>query len=149
MVALVDGQPRLLNLSRLIDAFMRHRREVVTRRTVSNSAKRANAASAGRARGGAGECRRSDRADQGGGHAGGCESGLMETCWRSRLVRGLLARASDASRSRPDGSAGGIRIHAEWLPLVGNAGAGRSWNCGCSGLTGARAGQDRRRIQAR
>ncbi len=34
MVALVDGQPRLLNLREIILAFIRHRREVVTRRTV-------------------------------------------------------------------------------------------------------------------
>ena len=34
MVALVDGQPRLLNLKELLEAFIRHRREVVTRRTV-------------------------------------------------------------------------------------------------------------------
>ena len=34
MVALVDGQPRLLNLKQLIDYFLSHRREVITRRTV-------------------------------------------------------------------------------------------------------------------
>ncbi|HQR20273.1 MAG TPA: DNA gyrase subunit A [Burkholderiaceae bacterium] len=34
MVALVDGQPRLLNLKQVLDAFLAHRREVVTRRTV-------------------------------------------------------------------------------------------------------------------
>lgn len=34
MVALVDGQPRLLNLKQILEAFVRHRREVVTRRTV-------------------------------------------------------------------------------------------------------------------
>src|SRR5690606_39311510 len=34
MVALLDGQPRLLNLKQMLDAFLRHRREVVTRRTV-------------------------------------------------------------------------------------------------------------------
>ncbi|HEY7775108.1 MAG TPA: DNA gyrase subunit A, partial [Kineobactrum sp.] len=34
MVALVDGQPRLLNLKQILEAFIRHRREVVTRRTV-------------------------------------------------------------------------------------------------------------------
>ena len=34
MVALVDGQPRLLNLRQMLDAFLRHRREVVTRRTI-------------------------------------------------------------------------------------------------------------------
>ncbi|RKZ73622.1 MAG: DNA gyrase subunit A [Gammaproteobacteria bacterium] len=33
-VALVDGQPRLLNLKQLLEFFIRHRREVVTRRTV-------------------------------------------------------------------------------------------------------------------
>ena len=33
MVALVDRQPRLLNLREMIDAFVAHRREVVTRRT--------------------------------------------------------------------------------------------------------------------
>ena len=33
-VALVDGQPRLLNLKQVLDAFLRHRREVVTRRTI-------------------------------------------------------------------------------------------------------------------
>ncbi len=34
MVALVDGQPKLLNLLGIISAFVRHRQEVVTRRTV-------------------------------------------------------------------------------------------------------------------
>ena len=34
MVALVDGQPKLLNLKKLIECFIQHRREVVTRRTV-------------------------------------------------------------------------------------------------------------------
>jgi DNA gyrase subunit A len=34
MVALVDGQPKLLNLKELIEAFIAHRREVVTRRSV-------------------------------------------------------------------------------------------------------------------
>ncbi|MFV3327975.1 DNA gyrase subunit A [Pseudomonas sp. NY15372] len=34
MVALIDGRPRLLNLKDLLEAFVRHRREVVTRRTV-------------------------------------------------------------------------------------------------------------------
>ena len=34
MVALVDGQPQLLNLKQVLEAFVRHRREVVTRRTL-------------------------------------------------------------------------------------------------------------------
>ncbi|MCG6939036.1 MAG: DNA gyrase subunit A [Gammaproteobacteria bacterium] len=34
MVALVEGQPQLLNLKQILEAFLRHRREVVTRRTI-------------------------------------------------------------------------------------------------------------------
>ena len=34
MVAIVDGQPRTLNLKEILDAFIRHRREVVTRRSI-------------------------------------------------------------------------------------------------------------------
>jgi DNA gyrase subunit A len=36
MVALIDGQPRLCNLKDLVQVFLEHRREVVTRRTVFN-----------------------------------------------------------------------------------------------------------------
>lgn len=34
MVALVDGQPKLLNLKQMLECFLSHRREVVTRRTI-------------------------------------------------------------------------------------------------------------------
>jgi len=34
MVALIDGQPKLLNLKQILEAFLKHRREVITRRTV-------------------------------------------------------------------------------------------------------------------
>jgi len=34
MVALIDGQPKLLNLREVVEAFIKHRREVVTRRTI-------------------------------------------------------------------------------------------------------------------
>jgi len=34
MVALVDGRPQLLNLKQILEAFLKHRREVVTRRTI-------------------------------------------------------------------------------------------------------------------
>lgn len=34
VVALVDGQPKILNLKQMLEAFIRHRREVVTRRTI-------------------------------------------------------------------------------------------------------------------
>lgn len=36
MVALLDGQPRTLNLKQCLEAFLRHRREVITRRTLFN-----------------------------------------------------------------------------------------------------------------
>ncbi|MET0291987.1 MAG: DNA gyrase subunit A, partial [Steroidobacteraceae bacterium] len=34
MVALQDGQPRLLSLKEMLEAFLRHRREIITRRTI-------------------------------------------------------------------------------------------------------------------
>src|SRR4051812_28979718 len=39
MVALIDGQPKLLGLKEMLEAFIRHRREVVTRRTIFDLAK--------------------------------------------------------------------------------------------------------------
>jgi len=39
MVALQDGQPKLMSLKEMLDAFIRHRREVVTRRTIFDLAK--------------------------------------------------------------------------------------------------------------
>ncbi len=44
MVALVDGQPRLLTLKEILEAFIRHRREVVTRRTIFDLRKARNRA---------------------------------------------------------------------------------------------------------
>jgi DNA gyrase subunit A len=39
MVALQDGQPKLLSLKEMLEAFIRHRREVVTRRTIFDLAR--------------------------------------------------------------------------------------------------------------
>ena len=44
MVALVDGRPQLLNLKQVLEAFVRHRREVVTRRTIFELRKARNRA---------------------------------------------------------------------------------------------------------
>jgi len=44
MVALVDGQPRTLNLKEVLDYFIKHRREVVTRRTIFELKKARNRA---------------------------------------------------------------------------------------------------------
>ncbi|HET9473419.1 MAG TPA: DNA gyrase C-terminal beta-propeller domain-containing protein, partial [Steroidobacteraceae bacterium] len=39
MVALIDGQPKLLSLKEMLEAFVRHRREIVTRRTIFDLAR--------------------------------------------------------------------------------------------------------------
>ncbi len=39
MVALQDGQPKLMSLKEMLEAFIRHRREIVTRRTIFDLAK--------------------------------------------------------------------------------------------------------------
>lgn len=44
MVALVDGQPRTLNLKEILEYFIKHRREVVTRRTIFELKKARNRA---------------------------------------------------------------------------------------------------------
>ena len=106
MVALRDGQPKLLNLRQILDAFLRHRREVVTRRTVF-------------------ELRRARER----GHIleglavalsnvddvialikaaptpADAKVQLMTRFWRSKLVEDLLARTdgSDGALSRPEG----------------------------------------------
>jgi DNA gyrase subunit A len=107
MVALVDGQPRLLNLKQMLDAFLRHRREVVTRRTLFELRK-------ARERGhileglavalsNVDEIIALIKASETPAIA---KDRLMEKMWRSKLVEDMLARAvSDAAATRPDGLA--------------------------------------------
>ncbi|MBK5105080.1 MAG: DNA gyrase subunit A, partial [Burkholderiales bacterium] len=105
MVALVDGQPRLLNLKQMLDAFLAHRREVVTRRTVFELRK-------ARERGHILEglavalsnvdeiialIKQSQTPPE-------AKQALMARAWRSPLVAEMLARAA-ADASRPDGLA--------------------------------------------
>jgi DNA gyrase subunit A len=103
MVALVDGQPRLLNLKDLLEAFIAHRREVVTRRAVYELRQ-------ARARGHVLEGlavalsnvdpvielikKAPSPAD--------AKRGLMERAWGSELVRSLVGNAT-AARFRPEG----------------------------------------------
>ena len=102
-VALVDGQPRVLNLKQMLEAFVQHRKEVVTRRTIYLLAR-------ARQRGHLLEgqavalasidqvielIRRSQS-------SAAAKAALMGRGWMSENVRDLLARAgSDACR--PDG----------------------------------------------
>jgi len=105
MVALVDGQPRLLNLKQVLDFFLRHRREVATRRTVFDLRKARN-------RGHILEglavalsnidpiielIKKSESPPI-------AKDQLMARVWRSKLVEEMLARAA-ADASRPEGLA--------------------------------------------
>ena len=105
MVALVDGQPRLLNLKQLLECFLSHRREVVTRRTVFELRK-------ARERGHIleGLAVALSNVDEiialikAAPTPADAKRGLMERTWRSPVVEEMLIRAaSDASR--PDGLA--------------------------------------------
>jgi DNA gyrase subunit A len=103
MVALVDGQPRLLNLKQFLDAFLRHRREVVTRRTVFELRK-------ARERGHVLEglaVALSNVDDvialiKAAATPAVAKVELMARFWRSRLVEELLARG-EGPVSRPEG----------------------------------------------
>jgi len=105
MVALVDGQPRLLNLKQLLESFLSHRREVVTRRTVFELRK-------ARERGHVLEglaVALSNVDDiialiKAAPTPADAKRGLMERIWRSTVVEEMLARAS-ADASRPEGLA--------------------------------------------
>src|SRR5690242_20956068 len=107
MVALLDGQPRLLNLKQMLDAFLRHRREVVTRRTVFELKK-------SRERGHVleGLAVALSNVDEvialikAAPTPAIAKEGLMSKTWRSSLVEEMLSRASiDAKAFRPDGLA--------------------------------------------
>jgi DNA gyrase subunit A len=102
MVAIIDGQPKLLNLKQVIDAFLRHRREVVTRRTVFELRK-------ARERGHIleGLAVALSNVDEiialikAAPTPADAKRSLMGRGWRSSLVEDMLSRVSDASR--PDG----------------------------------------------
>ena len=105
MVALVDGQPRLLNLKQVIDCFLAHRREVITRRTVFELRE-------ARARGHVLEGLAVALANiddfiaiiKAAPTPPVAKSELMSRSWDSGLVRELVARAgAEAGKFRPDG----------------------------------------------
>ena len=107
MVALVDGQPRLLNLKQMLDAFLRHRREVVTRRTIFELRK-------ARERGHIleGLAVALSNVDEiialikASATPAIAKEGLMGKVWRSQLVEEMMARAvTDVQATRPEGLA--------------------------------------------
>ncbi len=106
MVALVEGQPQLLNLKQILDAFLRHRREVVTRRTIFELRK-------ARARAHVLEglavalANIDDVIELIKKSASPAEAkvGLLKTVWPAGVVNEMVARATegaDLSASRPD-----------------------------------------------
>src|SRR6202521_4446563 len=120
MVALVDGQPRRLNNKELLVAYLRPRREVVTRRTVFELRK-------ARERGhileglavalsNVDEIIELIKASPSPAEA---KQGLMGRLWRSELVTQMLDRI-DAARTRPEGLARDLGPQ----PAVGDAPAG-------------------------
>jgi DNA gyrase subunit A len=121
MVALVDGQPRTLNLKQMLEAFLAHRREVVTRRTVFELRK-------ARERGHVLEglavavsnmdemialIKSSPTPVE-------AREGLMSRTWKADLVRELLARATEttvAEAFRPDNVTEGTGLVADGYRL--------------------------------
>lgn len=103
MVALVDGQPRLLNLKQMLECFLSHRREVVTRRTVFELRK-------ARDRGHIleGLAVALSNVDEiialikAAPTPADAKVGLMSRTWASTLVADMLKRAA-AEASRPEG----------------------------------------------
>jgi DNA gyrase subunit A len=120
MVALVDGQPRVLNLRQFLQFFIQHRREVVVRRTRFELRK-------ARERGHILEglavalsnvdeiialIKRAATPAE-------ARSGLMEKIWRSGLVEEMLARAA-ADAARPEG----LAPEYGWQAASGSAAGG-------------------------
>ncbi|HWI13578.1 MAG TPA: DNA gyrase subunit A [Burkholderiales bacterium] len=117
MVALVDGQPRLLNLKQFLDAFLRHRREVVTRRTVFELRK-------ARERGHVleGLAVALSNVDEvialikAAPTPADARVQLMARSWRSPLVEEMLKR-SEGPVSRPEGLPAEFGLHADGYKL--------------------------------
>jgi DNA gyrase subunit A len=103
MVALVDGQPRTLSLRDMLEAFLRHRRDVVTRRTLFDLRKARDRAhileGLAVALANIDEIIALIKAAASPAEA---KEQLLERRWHSGLVREMLARAG-ASASRPEG----------------------------------------------
>ncbi len=103
VVALVDGQPRTLNLKQLLEYFIRHRREVVTRRTLFDLRKARERAhileGLAVALANIDEVIATIKAAPSPAEA---KRALVDRTWKSETVEAMLARAG-ADASRPEG----------------------------------------------
>ncbi len=103
MVALVDGQPRVLNLPQMLKYFLRHRREVVTRRTLFELRKARDRAhileGLAVALANIDEVIDLIKASE---SPAAAKAGLLDRFWRPGAVSAMLERAG-AANTRPDG----------------------------------------------
>jgi DNA gyrase subunit A len=103
MVALHEGQPKLLNLKQVLEAFLSHRREVVTRRTIFDLRKARD-----RAHVLEGQTVALANIDEvialikSSASPAEAKTGLIERAWLPGEVTGMLERAGDTD-TRPDG----------------------------------------------
>ena len=117
MVALLDGQPQLLDLKRMLEAFVQHRREVVTRRTVYELRKARERAHI--LEGLAVALANIDDVIaliKSSPSPAEAKQGLIARGWAPGVVTDLLARAGEG-QTRPDGlpEACGLRDGGYWL----------------------------------
>ena len=136
MVALVDNQPRLLNLKQLLEHFLAHRREVVVRRTRYELTK-------ARERGHIleGLAVALSNVDEiialikAAPTPADAKSALMASIWRSALVEDMLQRAA-AEAARPEGLAPEFGWQADGEPrrvqTFPTRRRRRSSSCACS-----------------
>ncbi len=142
MVALIDGQPRLCNLKQLLDIFLEHRREVVTRRTVFELRK-------ARERGHVLEGLAVALANidafiqliKDSPTPPLAKAALMAQAWDSSLVREMLARAEDQTPGgraafRPDGLPASFGLQADGLYRLSDDQAGEILQMRLQRLTG-------------
>jgi DNA gyrase subunit A len=110
MVALLDGQPKLLDLKQMLAAFLAHRREVVTRRTAYDLRKARERAHVQEglavALSNVDEVIALIKAAPGPAEA---RQQLMGRAWPSRLVADMLARAVEGA-TRPQGVGPGVGL---------------------------------------
>ena len=115
MVALVDGQPRLLNLKQILSEFLRHRREVVTRRTLFRLKKARHEGHI--AEGKAVALSNIDEMIQlikESADAPEAKEKLLSRPWQSGLVGEMLSRTDlDMQMARPEGLPAGLGLQAD------------------------------------
>jgi len=117
MVALVDGQPRLLNLKQMLEYFLRHRREVVVRRTLFELRKARRRAHV--LEGLAVALANIDEVIaliRAAGNPEEAKARLLARVWRPGAVSAMLERAG-ADRTRPDDLAQGLGLSADGYRL--------------------------------